>query len=101
MKDYQFLQQKFVVNTYPDRQVCFVSGDGVFLIDDENQRYIDFMSNYGVNIFGYSHQEITKALIEQIQNLTTIHGSFNNNVRALASEALIKRCGENYSQVYW
>ncbi len=99
--DAQTLQQKTIVNTYVNRGLTLVKGEGVFLYDEKGEKYLDLMGNYGVNIFGYNHPVINKKLIEQVQTLTTLHGSFTNDVRAQASEALIKRCGEVYAQVYW
>lgn len=90
-----------MVNTYVDRQITLVRGKGIFLFDDNGQKYLDLMSNYGVSIFGYNHASITKAFTTQLKSLTTLHGSFNNDIRALASQSLVKRCGEKYSQVYW
>lgn len=101
MEDYGYLQQKYVVNTYVDRQITLVKGRGVFLFDEKGQKYLDLMSNYGVSIFGYNHPAIVKSLTTQLKLLTTLHGSFNNNVRAKASQSLSQRCGEKYSQVYW
>lgn len=101
MEDYSYLQQKYVVNTYADRQVTLIRGRGVFLFDEKGHKYLDLMSNYGVSIFGYNHPAIVKSLTTQLKLLTTLHGSFNNNVRAKASQSLVQRCGEKYSQVYW
>ena len=98
---FQILQKKYVVNTYPDRGVTFVKGDGVFLHDISGQKYLDLMTNYGVNIFGYGHPEITRCLLDQMKRLITLHGSFNNDMRAEAAHALIKRCGGGLSQVYF
>lgn len=101
MPDFQALQQTSVVNTYVNRGLTFVKGEGTHLITDTGTRYLDLMSNYGVNVFGYAHPAITQALTEQLTKLTTLHGSFTNDVRASASEALVRHCGAEYAQVYW
>ena len=101
MKDYQFLQQKYLANTYVNRGLTFIKGEGMYLYNENNEQYLDMMSNYGVNIFGHCDKEITAALMEQLKKLTTLHGSFNNDQRALASEMLIKKCGISYQHVYW
>jgi len=101
MKDYQYLQQRYVVNTYPNRGLTLVYGDGVYLYDVFGEKYLDMMSNYGVNIFGYNNPKIKEALINQLKRLINLHGSFNNDIKAQASEALIKKCGQDYFQVYW
>ena len=100
MKDYRFLQRKYSVNTYPDRGLTFVKGEGPYLIDESDEHYLDLMTNYGVNIFGYNHPTIVNRLKHQVEHLTTLHGSFNNDVRALAAKALVNRCGGGVSRVY-
>lgn len=101
MKNYQFLQQKYLVNTYVNRGIVLVKGDGMYLIDEHGDTYLDMMSNYGVNIFGHSNNDIVQQLCEQLHRLTTLHGSFVNDIRAEASELLVKRCGPSYKSVYW
>jgi len=101
MKDYQFLQQKYLANTYVNRGLSFINGEGMYLYDEKSEKYLDVMSNYGVTIFGHTDKEITSALTQQLNKVTTLHGSFNNDTRALASELLVKRCGESYRYVYW
>ncbi len=100
MKNYRVLQQKYLVNTYPDRAVCLVNGQGVYLWSEKGERYLDLMTNYGVNIFGYGHPAILRALNAQLGKLTTLHGSFNNDMRAEAARALVSRCGGGLTKVY-
>ena len=99
--DYQALQQARTANTYVQRGLTLVRGEGAFLYSDAGDRYLDLMSNYGVNIFGYGHPVITEALVTQIKALTTLHSSFTNDKRAEASHELVKRCGPTFSQAYW
>ena len=101
MKNYQFLQQKYIVNTYVNRGVTFVKGQGVYLYDEVGNKYLDMMSNYGVSIFGHADEEITGQLERQLRLITTLHGSFNNDKRSEAAEMLIKRSGQTYANVYW
>ena len=101
MKDYQFLQNKYVVQSYANRGLTLVRGEGAYLFDDNGNKYLDLMGNYGVNIFGYNHPQIDTTIINQLKRLTNLHGSFTSDIRAEASEKLVKRCGPNYSKVYW
>lgn len=100
MKDFNFLQQKYMVNTYPNRNLNLIKGEGMFLINESGQKYLDLMSNYGVSIFGHNHPTLTASLQDQLSKVVTLHGSFANDMRAEASEALVKRCGSEYAQVY-
>lgn len=101
MKDFRFLQQKYLVNTYRDRGPVFVAGYGPYLIDILGKKYLDMMTNYGVNIFGYSPFKINAALIRQLTKLPVLHASFNNDSRALAARKLVTRCGADLSRVYF
>lgn len=98
---YQAIQRLFCVDTYVNRGLTLVKGEGVYLLDPVGNKYLDLMSNYGVNLFGYGHEKITAALSNQLEKLTTLHGSFNNDVRAEAAKALVKRCGRGLKQVYF
>src|SRR3989344_3550928 len=97
----QSIQRLFSADTYVDRGLTIVRGDGVYLYDQDDVKYLDLMSNYGVNILGYHHPKLTQALIDQVQKLTTLHGSFNNDIRAKAAKTLVKRCGSNLRQVFF
>ncbi len=101
MKDYALLQKKYLVPTFINRGLILIEGEGPYLIDSSGEKYLDFMTNYGVNIFGYGHPEITRSLIRQIQRLTTLHGSFASDVRAEAAWELVGRCGGGLSRVYF
>jgi len=101
MKDYRFLQQKYLINTYPNRGLTFIRGKGSYLYTEEGEKYLDMMSNYGVNILGYNNPTLNKALTTQLNLLPDLHCSFNNDTRAIASQFLIKKIGKNYRRIYW
>ncbi len=101
MLNYNEIQKHFLVNTYPNRNLTFVEGNGIYLFTENGDQYFDFMSNYGVNIFGHNHNIITQALVNQLNRLTTLHCSFSNDIRALASKKLINRVNNSCRYVYW
>lgn len=101
MKNYNLIQQKYIAGTYVNRGITLVEGKGVYLQDTEGTTYLDMMSNYGVSIFGHHHQAITKALTDQLARLTTLHGSFVNDLRTVSAQKLIAACGGGLKQVYF
>ncbi len=52
------------VNTYSRKGPPFVRGEGAWLWDSEDRKYLDFTSGIAVNALGHSHPEITAALKE-------------------------------------
>jgi acetylornithine/LysW-gamma-L-lysine aminotransferase len=99
MTDTLLLQREYTVPTYTDRKLALVVGDGVHLQDEPGYRYLDFMSNYGIAIFGYRHPDVTRRLAEQLERLPNLHGSFANDVRAEAARRLVARCGGGLARV--
>jgi len=95
------LDKKYLVDVYPRRGITLVRGEGVYLYDEKGRKYLDMMSNYGVNIFGHGNSRLIKALGDQLAKLTNLHCSFSNDKRSLASQAIIERCGKNFAKVFW
>lgn len=54
-----------LMNTYARLPVAFVKGEGVWLWDDQGNRYLDALSGIAVCGVGHCHPELTKALCEQ------------------------------------
>lgn len=101
MTDDRVLHKLLLVDTYPFRGLTFEKGEGTYLIDDKGRKYIDFVTGYGVNIFGHGNKKINRALKEQIDKVTNIHGSFASSVRNKAASELLKRAGGNLKRVYF
>lgn len=61
------------MNTYARLPVTFVKGEGVWLWDDQGQRYLDALSGVAVCGLGHCHPRLSKAICQQAQTL--IHTS--------------------------
>jgi len=81
----------YILNIYLDRKLEIVKGKGCWLYDKNNKKYLDMMSNYGVNILGYGHKKITKTVKDQAETLVNLHNSFSNPIRNLLAKELIKK----------
>lgn len=92
---------KYIVDTYQMRGKSFIKGSGAYLIDQKGDKYLDLMTNIGVNIFGYGNREIANTLAKQFLELPSLHGSFNSIVRSKASIALVGASGGKLKAVYW
>ncbi len=55
-----------VMNTYARLPVAFVRGQGVWLYDAADKKYLDALAGIAVNTLGYSHPRLVRALTEQI-----------------------------------
>ena len=66
---------------HADRGISLARGEGCYLWDDRGRRYLDLMTNYGVNLLGHSHPAVTAAIDRQASQLTNAHQSFDTPVR--------------------
>src|SRR5438552_6711557 len=73
---------------HADRGISLVRGEGCYLWDSEGRRYLDLMTNYGVNLLGHAHPAITDAIQKQAAILTNAHQSFGSPARDDFIEAL-------------
>jgi [amino-group carrier protein]-gamma-(L-lysyl/L-ornithyl)-L-glutamate aminotransferase len=73
---------------HADRGLSLVRGEGAYLWDDRDRRYLDLMTNYGVNLLGHAHPEVTEAVRRQAALLTNAHQSFHTPARTEFLEAL-------------
>jgi predicted acetylornithine/succinylornithine family transaminase len=58
-----------VLPTYPRADVTFVSGEGVWLVDDSGKRYLDFLAGIAVCGLGHCHPAVTAATHAQLDRL--------------------------------
>ena len=66
---------------HADRGITLVRGEGSYLWDDRNRKYLDLMTNYGVNLLGHNHPAVTEAIRAQAATLTNAHQSFGTPAR--------------------
>jgi len=64
------------VNTYKRFPVEFVKGNGVYLFDPENKKYLDFLSGIAVTGFGHNHPKLVNTAKNQIENLWHVSNLF-------------------------
>ncbi len=66
------LNEAHVINTYGERKLAFVRGEGMSLWDAEGREYLDFFAGIAVTALGHCHPAVTKAIQEQAQKLVHV-----------------------------
>ncbi len=49
-------ESRLLLPTYDRNPILFVGGEGVHLVDEKGERYLDLLSGIGVNALGYGHR---------------------------------------------
>jgi ornithine--oxo-acid transaminase len=80
----------------------FVRGEGSYLFDAEGQRYLDFLSGFGVYALGRSHPGLKKALHQAIDldlpNMVQMDCAL---LPGLLAEQLVQRAPANIDRVFF
>src|SRR2546423_2067641 len=70
------------------RGLTLVRGEGSYLWDERDRKYLDLMTNYGVNLLGHAHPAVNAAIDRQAALLTNAHQAFDTPARQEFLDAL-------------
>lgn len=81
-------EKNYVLGTYPRLPFVLSHGKGSYLYDSEGNKYLDFGSGIAVNAFGHCDDEITKAIQNQVENLSHISNLYHSAPQAELAKKL-------------
>ena len=81
------------MNTYNRKKVSFTKGEGVYLWDDKNNKYLDALCGLAVTSLGHSHPEISKVIYDQSKTLIHTSNAFIIKQQEKLAERLCKLSG--------
>lgn len=87
------LAEDALLHVYNRYSLVLDKGDGVYLYDTDEKKYLDFAAGIAVMAFGYNNQEYNDALKAQIDKLLHTSNLYYNVPTATAAEALKKVSG--------
>src|ERR1700722_7654124 len=73
LEEIRAAESRLLLSTYERSPVLFVSGQGVYIQDENGTKYLDLLSGIGVNALGYNHPAIVDTVARQSRPL--IHSS--------------------------
>ncbi|MBV9984460.1 acetylornithine transaminase [Bradyrhizobium sp.] len=80
-------------------KTVFVRGEGSFLWDDTDKRYLDFVQGWAVNCLGHSPAVVADALTAQAKRLLTPSPAFYNDTSLKLAKALVAHSA--FDQVFF
>jgi acetylornithine aminotransferase/acetylornithine/N-succinyldiaminopimelate aminotransferase len=86
-------EAKLLLPTYDRNPVLFVGGEGVHIIDEQGERYLDLLSGIGVNALGYGNPVIEEAIAKQSRKLIHTSNLFFHEGQAELALRLTERTG--------
>ncbi|MBZ5574091.1 MAG: aspartate aminotransferase family protein [Acidobacteriia bacterium] len=83
-------ERQFLLQTYSRYPLVVQRGKGVFVVDLDGKRYLDFVAGLGVNALGHAHPRIVKAIREQAARAIHLSNLYYNEYQGRLAEKL---CG--------
>jgi len=93
LEQIQAAEARLLLSTYDRNPILFVRGEGVYLIDEKGERYLDLLSGIGVNALGYAHPAIVEAIAKQSRALIHVSNLFYHEGQAELAQRLTERTG--------
>ena len=88
---------KYIINTYGERQIALVRGEGCYVWDADGKKYLDFLGGLAVNGLGHCHPRVVKAIQEQAETLLHVSNLYYIEPQAKLAKLLIDNCSMEQS----
>ncbi len=86
-------ESRLLLSTYDRNPILFIGGEGVHLVDENGEKYLDLLSGIGVNALGYGHPAIERAIVNQSRALIHTSNLFYHEGQAELALRLTERTG--------
>ncbi|MGB8261340.1 MAG: aspartate aminotransferase family protein [Terracidiphilus sp.] len=86
-------EARLLLQTYDRNPLLFMRGEGVHIVDENGDRYLDLLSGIGVNALGYGHPAIEEAIARQSRALIHTSNLYYHEFQAELALRLTERTG--------
>ena len=73
------LERRYCAANYHPLPVVLTRGDGIWVWDDQGNKYLDMMSAYSAVSHGHAHPRLVETLIEQARDLSIVSRAFHTD----------------------
>ncbi|WP_445664741.1 aspartate aminotransferase family protein [Fodinibius sp. AD559] len=91
--NYQQLTEQYHIPVYNRYPVTLTKGNGAYVWDDENNKYLDALAGIAVNSLGHCHPNVVEAVRKQVGELMHISNFYYSKSQAQLLELLSKISG--------
>lgn len=94
------IHERHELDVYGKRGITLVRGQGAWVYDPDDRRYLDCVAGHGAAILGHCHPDVKDALLSQSSRLVSCPGSFYSDVKAAYIEALCRVAPAQLNRVF-
>jgi acetylornithine/N-succinyldiaminopimelate aminotransferase len=91
--DAKQLESQHVLQTYRRAPVVFTRGEGVYLVDEAGDRYLDLISGVGVASLGHANPALADALADQARTLVHTSNLYFHQLQGQVASRLASLSG--------
>jgi len=81
---------KYIINTYGERQISIVRGEGAYVWDAEGKKYLDFVAGIATLNVGHCHPNVVAAIIDQAKKLMHVSNLYYIEPQAKLAKRLVE-----------
>lgn len=101
-RDLKVIWHPFTPQKYAPRPIGIVKGEGIYLYDEDDNRYIDAISSWWVTLHGHGHPYIAHKVHEQAKQLEqVIFAGFTHLPAVLLAEKLLPLLPGEFSKIFY
>jgi len=84
------LASRYIINTYGEREIAIVRGEGCYVWDADGNRYLDFLAGIAVNSLGHCHPRVVEAIKKQAETLLHCSNLYYIEPQARLAQLLVE-----------
>jgi len=84
------MTSKYIINTYGERPISIVRGEGAYVWDAEGKRYLDFVAGISTNNVGHCHPRVVAAIVDQARKLMHTSNLYYTEPQAKLAKRLVE-----------
>ncbi|MEO5684738.1 MAG: aspartate aminotransferase family protein [Chitinophagaceae bacterium] len=101
-RDKAVIWHPFTAFKHAPEPIPIISGEGVYLVDENGNRYIDAISSWWVNLHGHANPYIAEKIYEQAKTLEQVIFAGFTHVPAIAlAERLLPKLPGEFSKIFY
>ncbi len=92
-KNYKDLAQEYLFENYARYPLTLMRGEGVYVWDDNDKKYLDFLSGIACLPLGYNHKAVVDAVVQQAHQIMHASNLYYSPPSIKLAEWLVKHGG--------
>ena len=84
------MADKYIINTYGERPISIVRGEGAYVWDADGKKYLDFVAGIATNNVGHCHPRVVDAIVTQARKLIHVSNLYYIEPQAELAKRLVE-----------